>query len=83
MGIISWIILGLVAGWLASIAAGTNRSQGMIGDMLVGILGAFVGGFLANMLGGTGITGFNLYSILLATLGAFLLLWAKGKLRSA
>jgi len=75
MGIIGWIILGGLAGWIASIIAGTNARQGFIGNIVIGIIGAFLGGFIMNLLGVDGITGFNLYSLLVALLGAVVALW--------
>lgn len=74
MSIIVWIIFGALAGWIASIIAGTNEQQGAVGNIVVGILGAFAGGFLMSLIGQSGITGFNLYSALVAILGAFVLL---------
>lgn len=81
MGIIAWIILGGLAGWIASMIAGTNKSQGIIGNIFVGIIGAFIGGFLISLLGGDGITGFNLWSLLVAIMGATLLLFIVGRFR--
>lgn len=77
MGICSWLILGGIAGWLASIVAGTNARQGLIGNIVVGIIGAFLGGFVFTKLGGTDITGFNLYSLGVATVGGVILLFLK------
>jgi uncharacterized membrane protein YeaQ/YmgE (transglycosylase-associated protein family) len=74
MSILAWIVLGGIAGWLASIIAGNNASQGLIGNIFIGIVGAFIGGFLVNLIGGKGITGFNLWSLLVAVGGATLLL---------
>ncbi|HSX31845.1 MAG TPA: GlsB/YeaQ/YmgE family stress response membrane protein [Candidatus Saccharimonadales bacterium] len=74
MNIIAWIILGALAGWIASMIAGTNAQMGLLANIIVGILGAFLGGFLVNALGGNGISGFNLWSLLVATLGAVVLL---------
>lgn len=74
MSLIAWLVLGALAGWIASIIAGTNEQQGAIGNIVVGILGAFVGGFIMSLIGETGITGFDLYSTLVAILGAFVLL---------
>lgn len=70
MSILAWIVLGVVAGWLASIIMKTNGAQGFFADMVLGILGALVGGFVFNFFGGLGITGFNLYSLFVAVLGA-------------
>jgi uncharacterized membrane protein YeaQ/YmgE (transglycosylase-associated protein family) len=75
MGILAWIILGGLAGWFASMIAGNNESQGVIGNIIVGILGAFIGGFVINLIGGEGVTGFNLWSLVVAIMGATLLLF--------
>jgi len=75
MGIISWIILGGLAGWVASMFAGTNRRMGAIANILVGIVGASVGGFVFSLFGGVGVTGFNLYSFLVALIGAVIVLF--------
>lgn len=75
MSILAWIILGGLAGWIASMFAGNNAEQGIIGNIIVGILGAFIGGFLFNVLGGDGVTGFNLWSLIVAVIGATLLLF--------
>lgn len=77
MGICSWLILGGIAGWLASMFAGTNARQGLIGNIVVGIVGAMVGGFVFTKLGGSDITGFNLYSLGVATVGGVILLFLK------
>jgi uncharacterized membrane protein YeaQ/YmgE (transglycosylase-associated protein family) len=74
VNILFWILLGLIAGWLASVVARTNRTQGPLMDIILGILGALVGGFVMSLLGFGGITGFNIYSIIVATLGAVLLI---------
>lgn len=74
MNILLWILLGLISGWLASVIAKTNRAQGPLMDIILGILGALVGGFVMSLLGFGGITGFNIYSIIVATLGAVLLI---------
>jgi uncharacterized membrane protein YeaQ/YmgE (transglycosylase-associated protein family) len=74
MGIISWIIVGLIAGWLASMVMKTDASQGAMMDIIMGVLGGVVGGFLMNMMGFAGTTGLNVYSILVATLGAIVLI---------
>lgn len=75
MGIIAWIILGALAGWIASKIAGTDAQQGWLANIIVGIIGAFIGGFLVNLLGGEGVTGFNVWSLLVSILGALVLLW--------
>ena len=75
MSILAWIVLGGLAGWIASMFAGNNAEQGIIGNIIVGILGAFIGGFLFNVLGGDGVTGFNLWSLIVSVIGATLLLF--------
>jgi len=72
MGIIAWVVLGGIAGWLA--AAVTGRKQGCLVTILVGIVGAVIGGLVFSFIGGTGITGFNLWSLLVAFVGAIILL---------
>lgn len=75
--IIVWVVVGGLAGWLASKIVGNDRNQGIFGNIVVGILGALVGGFIVELLGGTGFTGFNLWSFLVALVGAVLLLAIK------
>jgi len=79
MSILAWIVLGGIAGWLASMVAGNNKEQGVFGNIFIGIIGALIGGFLVNVLGGEGITGFNLWSLLVAVAGATLLLFILGR----
>ena len=86
MGIISWIILGALAGWVASMIMGKNGSMGALANIAVGIVGAFIGGFVMNQIGGYEVTGFNLTSFLVALVGAVILLailnmFSKGRVR--
>jgi uncharacterized membrane protein YeaQ/YmgE (transglycosylase-associated protein family) len=74
MGIIAWIVVGLIAGVLAKLIMPGDDPGGFIVTILLGIVGAFVGGFVVNLLGGAGVSGFNLWSIIVATLGAIILL---------
>jgi uncharacterized membrane protein YeaQ/YmgE (transglycosylase-associated protein family) len=74
MGIISWIIVGLIAGVLAKLIMPGDDSSGFIVTILIGMAGALIGGFVVGLLGGTGATGFNIWSIIVATLGAIILL---------
>ena len=74
MGILAWIVVGLIAGVLAKLIMPGDDPGGFIVTILLGIVGAFVGGFVVNLLGGAGVSGFNLWSILVATLGAIILL---------
>ncbi len=78
MSIISWIILGLIAGFIGSKIV--NRSgQGMIIDIVLGIIGAIVGGTVFSMLGASGVTGLNIYSIIVAIIGSIIVLWVYHK----
>jgi uncharacterized membrane protein YeaQ/YmgE (transglycosylase-associated protein family) len=75
MNILLWVIFGALAGWIASIIMKTNAEQGALGNIIVGILGAFLGGVILSIFTGSdGITGFNISSLLTAILGAVLLL---------
>jgi len=74
MSIIGWIILGLIAGFIASKIV-NKTGQGFLLDGVLGIVGAIVGGFIFDALGGIGITGFNLYSMIVAIIGAIIVLW--------
>ena len=73
MGLISAIILGGLAGWLASII--TRSSTGILMDIILGIVGAIAGAFVMSFFGQPGITGFNLYSLVVAIIGAAILIW--------
>jgi uncharacterized membrane protein YeaQ/YmgE (transglycosylase-associated protein family) len=76
MGILTWIVIGLVAGVLAKFVMGD--SLGWIMTILLGILGAFVGGYVSGFFGGPGVTGFNLVSVLVAAGGAVIVLFVYG-----
>jgi uncharacterized membrane protein YeaQ/YmgE (transglycosylase-associated protein family) len=76
MSIIGWIILGALAGWIASMITGRNNQQGCLMNIVVGVVGAAIGGGLVGFLGGDGVTGFNLTSLIVAVIGAVLLLAA-------
>jgi uncharacterized membrane protein YeaQ/YmgE (transglycosylase-associated protein family) len=73
MGILSWLRLGLIAGFIGSKIV--NRSgEGLVLDIVLGIVGAFVGGFLFQQFGHSGVTGLNLYSMFVAVIGAIVVL---------
>jgi uncharacterized membrane protein YeaQ/YmgE (transglycosylase-associated protein family) len=74
MGIISWIVLGGIAGWLASIITKRNSQMGCITNIIAGVVGAAVGGWVFSLFGGQGVTGFNLPSLLVAFVGAVIVL---------
>lgn len=73
MSVLAWIVLGIVAGFIASKLVNRTGS-GIVMDLLLGVVGAFVGGFLFTRFGAAGVTGLNLYSILVATAGAAVVL---------
>jgi uncharacterized membrane protein YeaQ/YmgE (transglycosylase-associated protein family) len=74
MSIIAWIVLGLIAGFIASKIV-NKQGSGIIVDIILGIVGAIVGGFIFNQFGQASVTGFNLYSMLVAIVGAIVVLW--------
>ena len=83
MGILAWILFGLIAGAIAKFIMPGKDPGGFIITILIGIAGAVVGGFLGGLLLGTGdVTGFNLPSFLIAIAGALLLLFIYRKVRS-
>jgi len=73
MSFLAWIVLGLLAGFIGSKIV-NKRGEGMMLDILLGIVGALVGGWLFNTFGATGITGLNLYSLLVAVVGSVVFL---------
>ena len=73
MGLLSWLILGLIAGFVASKLI-NKTGEGLVMDIVLGVVGAFVGGFIFNQLGHTGVTGLNLYSMFVAVIGAIVVL---------
>jgi uncharacterized membrane protein YeaQ/YmgE (transglycosylase-associated protein family) len=76
MGILTWIIVGAIAGWLASIIM-KGGGYGLIGSIIIGIVGAFVGGWLSTIIFNLpfAVTGFNLTSVIVATVGAIVVLF--------
>jgi uncharacterized membrane protein YeaQ/YmgE (transglycosylase-associated protein family) len=76
MGLIAWLIFGAIAGWIASMIAGTNERQGCLLNIIVGVVGAFIGGFLYSLLTGRQLDfGFDLTSFIVAVAGAVILLF--------
>jgi len=73
MGIISWIILGLIAGFIGSKIV-DRQGQGFWLDIVLGIIGALVGGFLFDLFGAAGVSGLNIYSMIVAVIGAIVVL---------
>lgn len=81
MELILYIIFGALVGWIASIIMGRNAEQGAIGNIVVGILGAFLGGFIMRAIGGAGVTGFDIRSFFVALMGAIILLFLYNMVR--
>jgi uncharacterized membrane protein YeaQ/YmgE (transglycosylase-associated protein family) len=82
MSFLAWIVLGLLAGFIASKIV-NNRGEGLFLDVILGIVGAVVGGWLFGLVGASGATGVNLYSLLVAVAGAILVLFTYHALRRA
>ncbi len=72
MSILLWIVFGALVGWIASLIMGS--SQGMLTDIIVGIVGAVLGGWIMGLFNGTGVTGFNVYSFVVALIGSVVLI---------
>lgn len=72
MGILGWIILGGLAGWIASALMGAR--EGCLMYIIIGIVGAMLGGFAFSLIGGSGISGFNLWSLMVAVVGSIILI---------
>lgn len=82
MGIVSWLVVGAIAGWLAGLLVRGDESLGVIGHIVLGIVGGLVGGFLAGLvLGGDYITGINPTTIVVATVGAVIAVIGYNALR--
>lgn len=73
MSFIAWIVLGLIAGFIGSKLV-NQTGEGLIRDVLLGVVGAIIGGYLFNLFGASGVTGLNLYSLLVAVVGAVVFL---------
>jgi len=73
MSILAWLVLGLISGFIASKLV-NKTGEGILLDIILGIVGAVVGGWLFNALGHTGVTGFNIYSMFVAVVGAVVVL---------
>ena len=76
LGIIGWIVIGIVAGWLAEKVMG--RNHGLVTNLIVGVIGALLGGFIAGNLLGMPVGGFNIMTLIVAFGGAVLLLFLLG-----
>lgn len=70
-----WIVFGGLAGWIATEITGDDPAYGVIGNVVIGIVGAYLGGWLSDKFGGPTVSGFNLRSFIVAILGSVVLLW--------
>lgn len=75
IGILFWVIFGGLVGWIASLILGTDAQQGILANIVLGIVGAVIGGFIMRAVGYDGVTGFNLYSFIVAIIGAIVVVW--------
>jgi uncharacterized membrane protein YeaQ/YmgE (transglycosylase-associated protein family) len=73
MSILAWVVLGLIAGFIGSKIV-NKQGEGLVMDIVLGIIGALIGGYLFNVVGHAGITGFNLYSMFVAVIGSVIVL---------
>ena len=73
MSIIGWIVFGLIAGFIASKLV-NKTGQGLLLDIVLGVVGAVVGGWVFTFFGADGVTGFNIYSMVVAVVGAIIVL---------
>jgi uncharacterized membrane protein YeaQ/YmgE (transglycosylase-associated protein family) len=73
MSLLGWIVLGILAGWIASLIV-DNQGKGPLMDMVLGIVGALVGGSIFSSLGAAPVTGFSLYSLFISVVGAVVVL---------
>ncbi|WP_428944115.1 GlsB/YeaQ/YmgE family stress response membrane protein [Pantoea sp. FN060301] len=82
MGILSWVIFGLIAGVIARCIMPGKEHMGIFMTMILGVVGALIGGVISTALGFGKVSGFNIYSIAIATLGAIIVLFAIHKIRA-
>ena len=78
MGILTWIIFGLIAGALAKLIMPGNQGMGWLMTIILGIVGAFVGGFIGSLIGWGSVEAFDIKGMVLAVVGALLILWIYG-----
>jgi uncharacterized membrane protein YeaQ/YmgE (transglycosylase-associated protein family) len=75
MSILAWLIVGIIAGWLAKMVIPGEAPRGVLGDLVTGVVGAIAGGWIFNYFGHPGATGVNIGSIVVAFIGAVVVLW--------
>jgi len=81
MNLLAWIVIGGIAGWIATLITKTGREYGFLSEIIIGIIGAVIGGFLFNLVGGPGIFGLNFTSMVIAIIGAVILIWVAQAVR--
>ncbi|MGO1581108.1 MAG: GlsB/YeaQ/YmgE family stress response membrane protein [Peptoniphilaceae bacterium] len=81
MGIIGWLILGALSGWIGSKIMKTDAEMGAIANIVVGIIGAFIGGFIGTSLGMGDVNSISIYGVLMSVLGACILLAIVGAIK--
>ena len=82
MGWLSWIIIGGIAGWLATKFMGMDEQFGVLANIIIGVIGGLIGGFIMNLIGGQGVSGFNPWSLLVCLIGSLITLWIVKKIKS-
>jgi uncharacterized membrane protein YeaQ/YmgE (transglycosylase-associated protein family) len=82
LSILAWIVLGLIAGFVGSKIV-NKTGEGVVPDIVLGVIGAVVGGYLFNMFGASGVTGLNIYSLFVAVIGAVVVLVIYHAIRRA
>ena len=80
MSILAWIVLGLISGFIASKIV-NKAGEGILMDIVLGIVGAIIGGWIFSVIGHSGVTGVNLYSVLVSVVGAVVVLWVYHAVR--
>lgn len=75
MNILLLLIFGALVGWIASLVMGSNQRQGLIMDIILGIVGSIVGGWVMTLFNQPGVTGFDLYSLIVGVIGAVILIY--------
>lgn len=75
MNLLLLLIFGALVGWIASLVMGSSQRQGLIMDIVLGIVGSVVGGWIMSLFGEAGVTGFDLYSVIVGVIGAVILIY--------
>jgi uncharacterized membrane protein YeaQ/YmgE (transglycosylase-associated protein family) len=80
MTLLAWVVVGIIAGWLAKMVIPGEAPKGVLGDLVIGVVGAIAGGLIFNYFGHPGATGVNVGSIIVAFIGAVVVLWLARQL---